>query len=200
MITLSIDTSVSLSVALFKENQCLKEITEEKAHVVSEKCATTVQALLNEFSIQTIDLIVLNVGPGSFTGLRVGLSFVLGLAFGKATKLISMNALEILLHTQPTETVALLESKRDEVYYSENGTQLEAYLKTNLSEKNFENKSVVVHRIGDLATYLPNVHFIEKPLTATALFFASETKRTEADYTDPNDLDAVYIKSFAGSK
>ena len=97
MILLGIDTSVYLSICLYKNNDLLEEINEMKPHVASEKCAVYVADLLKKYSIHHIDYIAVNMGPGSYTGLRVSLSFVKGLAFGKSTKLIGISSMESLL-------------------------------------------------------------------------------------------------------
>jgi tRNA threonylcarbamoyladenosine biosynthesis protein TsaB len=67
-----------------------------------------------------VDVIAVNHGPGSFTGVRAGVAAARGLALAAARPVVAMNTLEVLaaaLGPQPSGTVvAALDARRDQVY------------------------------------------------------------------------------------
>lgn len=79
MISLLIDTSDHiLAVGLFKDSECIASFEQEANRKTSELLIPTIDALLNETSltIKEIEAIVVACGPGSYTGIRIGISFV----------------------------------------------------------------------------------------------------------------------------
>ena len=62
------------------------------------------------------------IGPGSFTGLRIGLSSAKGICYSKDIPLITINSLEILAHKYKTTNeeilVPMFDARRMEVYFS----------------------------------------------------------------------------------
>ena len=97
-IILSIETRTNIcSVSLFKDNQllCIKE-DNDRQH--SSLLASFVDQLFHkvDFKVNEIDAIALSIGPGSYTGLRIGLSFAKGLAFSLNKPIIPINTIESL--------------------------------------------------------------------------------------------------------
>lgn len=101
---LAIDTVSSyLSIGLdcYKANQAIKSHQdfhlEEVQSRQSELLIPRIESLLkrNNLTIQEIDYIAYNKGPGSFTGLRIGLGVALGMAFGLDIKLVPVSSFEI---------------------------------------------------------------------------------------------------------
>ena len=50
----------------------------------------------SNISIEELDFIAINIGPGSFTGIRIGVSFAKGLSFAKNIPLIPINGFDII--------------------------------------------------------------------------------------------------------
>lgn len=97
-IILSIETSTNIcSVSLFKNTDllCIKE-NDNREH--SSLLAVFVEEIFNKvnFGINRIDAIALSIGPGSYTGLRIGLSFAKGLAFSINKPIIPVDTIESL--------------------------------------------------------------------------------------------------------
>ena len=81
---LSIDTASNLcTVAVLENKKCIKEIIVNDARNHSEKIMPVIEQALSEskLTLQDINLIVCDKGPGSFTGIRIGVGTVLALAY-----------------------------------------------------------------------------------------------------------------------
>ena len=98
------------------------------------------------------------IGPGSFTGLRIGLSSAKGICYSKDIPLITINSLEILAHKYKTTNeeilVPMFDARRMEVYFSifdKNHKLLKSPTSRILSEDffhDFPNKKKVIFGNG----------------------------------------------------
>ncbi len=76
---LSIDTASSIcSVAILEDNKVIKEISNDDANTHSVKLMPQIEQLFKEtnLTLNDIDLLACDKGPGSFTGIRIGISTV----------------------------------------------------------------------------------------------------------------------------
>lgn len=99
MITLAIDSSSKVAtVALMKDNKLLSEITlnDKKEHSVVLMGVIEDILKYNNLTINDIDGYVVSKGPGSFTGLRIGMATVKGLSFGSKKPYVSISSLDAL--------------------------------------------------------------------------------------------------------
>lgn len=99
MLVLAIDTALSAcSAALVRDGALVSLIVEPMERGHAERLAPLVDELVREASVAfaTIDRIAVTVGPGSFTGVRVGLSFARGLALALGKPCIGVSTLEAL--------------------------------------------------------------------------------------------------------
>ena len=95
---LSIETSTNIcSVSLFKDSKLLA-LKEDSNRKHSSLLASFTDDIFKEadFNINSIDAIALSIGPGSYTGLRIGLSFTKGLAFSLKKPIIPIDTIESL--------------------------------------------------------------------------------------------------------
>lgn len=95
---LSLDTSTDVcNVCLFSDDQCLAEYATKSPTTHTERLIPAIDLLLSHlgWKINNIQLISVIHGPGSFTGLRIGLSVVKGLALALNCPVVAANALEI---------------------------------------------------------------------------------------------------------
>ncbi len=120
---LSIETSTSMcSVALHERGAllALAEIKEPGAH--AEKLLLLVDEVFEkaELSFGDLDAVAVSQGPGSYTGLRIGVSTAKGIAYGLDIPLIGINTLQAMAASQPLNqgefVVAVLDARRMEVY------------------------------------------------------------------------------------
>jgi tRNA threonylcarbamoyladenosine biosynthesis protein TsaB len=125
---LGIETgSGSASIGLVNGGRIAASLAREvKSH--GADLPTLVEELLSIAGLGICDLsaAAIGIGPGSFTGLRVGLSYVKGLAFGAAIQIVGIPSLDALALCGSTSPVArpgvkicpILDARRGEVYVS----------------------------------------------------------------------------------
>lgn len=131
---LAIETATpAQSVALFEEDGLLAEISYEATAHRGGLLLPTVDRVLKKAGLaaKDLDAVAVSVGPGSFTGLRVGLATAKGLALGTGATLVGVPTLEVLAEGYPVPDVticALLDAYRGEVFmavFTRKGTRLE---------------------------------------------------------------------------
>ena len=99
MIVLAVDSSSKVATAaLIKDGNLLSEITLNDKREHSVILMSLIQDLLtdNNLTINDIDGYVVSKGPGSFTGLRIGMATVKGLSFGSKKPYVSVSSLDAL--------------------------------------------------------------------------------------------------------
>lgn len=99
MIILSVDSSSKVATAaLMKDGNLLGEINLNDKREHSVILMTIIQQLLeaNDLTVSDIDGYVVSKGPGSFTGLRIGMATIKGLSFGSNKPYVSISSLDAL--------------------------------------------------------------------------------------------------------
>ena len=117
MITLFLDTStVRLVVAIYKDNECIYLKNEDSFNDLSSKTLPLIDEAITslKISIDDIDKIIVVNGPGSFTGVRVGVTIAKTLAYTKNISIITVSSLEVMSTTKvKTEyIVPLIDARR----------------------------------------------------------------------------------------
>ena len=124
---LGIDTATSVaSVALMDDEKLigLMTLNDKKTH--SQKLMVLIETLFEQTNtdIKDIDKIAVAIGPGSFTGLRIGVTTAKALAHGANKPIIEISSLESLARNVLGDHVcALMDARRDTVFtgvYGEN--------------------------------------------------------------------------------
>ncbi|MFZ9672997.1 MAG: tRNA (adenosine(37)-N6)-threonylcarbamoyltransferase complex dimerization subunit type 1 TsaB [Flavobacteriaceae bacterium] len=122
MILLIETSTTQCSVGLSQQGICVSSLSVNEAQYAhAEVLHVLITQLLDQEGVQPQDLVAVGVskGPGSYTGLRIGVSAAKGLCFALQIPLISMDTLAVLAqeYVRPeTRTVAVLDARRDEVY------------------------------------------------------------------------------------
>ena len=119
---LSIDTASDLcTVAVLEDTNCIKEIIVNDARNHSEKIMPVIEQVLQESNIilKDINLIVCDKGPGSFTGIRIGVGTVLAFQDTLEIPCIGISALEALAYNTNQEGLicSLIDAKNNNVYF-----------------------------------------------------------------------------------
>lgn len=125
MAILNLETSAKVcSVALHSDNQL---ITSAEVHV-EQSHATRLAPLINDvikfsqLEFRQIQAVAVSSGPGSYTGLRIGVSLAKGLCFALKVPLIAINTLELLAYQMSKEVDSdvllcpMIDARRMEVY------------------------------------------------------------------------------------
>ena len=101
---LAIDTSTdTASIALVRDNEVLAELTWQSGQNHTTELLPHLRYLLNKTDIQSVSCIFVAKGPGSFNGLRVGVSTAKGLAFSLGIPIVGISTLEVAAY-QHAET------------------------------------------------------------------------------------------------
>jgi tRNA threonylcarbamoyladenosine biosynthesis protein TsaB len=135
----SIALSVNGSVAVLIEDNSKQFSHAERLHTFIEQ--VLVKASISKNSL---DAIAVSMGPGSYTGLRIGVSAAKGLCFALDIPLISIPTLESLaLQVRPNKgiIVSMLDARRMEVYsavFSSEGKEIRETRAEILTENSFE--------------------------------------------------------------
>lgn len=127
MKVLGIETATTVcGVAIAEDGTVLAQAEIEERRVHAEKLLTLIDDVLREAHspLREMDGIAVSIGPGSFTGLRIGLSVGKGLVFATEGKLIAVPTLEALALRASEATgihdgsyvLPMLDARRDDVY------------------------------------------------------------------------------------
>lgn len=101
MITLAIDsTAKAASAAVIIDGNVAAEYTQNTGHTHSETLLPMVEAVMKSASVKpsSVDLFAIARGPGSFTGVRIGISLIKGLAFGRDVVVCGPSSMDTLAY------------------------------------------------------------------------------------------------------
>lgn len=123
MIILAVDTTTfSGSVALLDKSKLLAEVNIDSFSTYSERLLPSIHFLLetNKLDMKKIDAFAVAVGPGSFTGIRIGLSTIKSLSYASGKSVAPVSTLKALAfklrHPQGRLICPILDAKKGEVY------------------------------------------------------------------------------------
>ena len=119
---LGIDTStMAANVAVLEDDKLICEYTIKTKKTHSQKLMPMIENMLklSDLDIKEIDAIAICVGPGSFTGLRIGMATAKAMAHVNNIPLIGVNSLEILganMDLCNRNICSILDAQRNQVY------------------------------------------------------------------------------------
>lgn len=122
--TLAIETATQKgSLSLLREGQEIAFWTGDGGKAVSAELLPRISELLssNDLSLNNIDLLAVSAGPGSFTGVRIGLSVAQGLQMASGSSAVAVPLPEALARSAETDktVICLIPSGRNEAYWQE---------------------------------------------------------------------------------
>jgi tRNA threonylcarbamoyl adenosine modification protein YeaZ len=121
MLVLSADTSLPiLSVALVNDGTLIGALALEGRGSRNEKLLPAIDWLLSENAIErrTLDLLAVTRGPGSFTGVRIGLATMQGLALAIGRPICAMSTHEAVAFGEAGRIAVIDDAGRGETYVS----------------------------------------------------------------------------------
>lgn len=143
MILLSIDTSAAyVSIALLSQDKVLANRFEPMERGQGEALIPMIQELLKtaDVSVRDLSAVAVAVGPGSFTGVRVGLSAARAIALALSIPVMGVSNFESVAFGLSKPLMVLLDTKRGDYYaqfFNADGTVSEPNIQTNESLKQY---------------------------------------------------------------
>lgn len=117
---LSIDSSaITASCALSDGNKIIKSEFMNTGLTHSETLLPMIKRVMQDYSFNDLDYIAITAGPGSFTGVRIGVATVKGIAFQNNIKCISVSTLETIAHAFSDKNCivcAVMDARRMQFY------------------------------------------------------------------------------------
>lgn len=210
---LALDTSaVTATAAIAVDGYIAAEESVTTALTHSQTLMPMIDTLLKKvsLSINDIDLFACSTGPGSFTGLRIGVGTVKGLAFGTGKKVCAVSSLEALAYNVPFSNrlvSPIMDARRGQVYnavykFTDGAlTEKESPRALSLDElcSSFTEKVIFVgdgvkpYRekitsiMGERALFAPPQHIYQ---SAASVAYAALFKEAQ----DPIELEVTYLR------
>lgn len=123
MIVLALDTTTFAgSAAVLKKTKLLAEVNIDSPSTYSERLLPNIDFILksNGLKMKDIDAFSIAVGPGSFTGIRIGLSTIKSFAYASGKPVASVSTLKALAlklqHPRSRLICPVLDAKKSEIY------------------------------------------------------------------------------------
>ncbi len=212
-IILNIDTAIEkASICLAKNGVPIAyaELAERNAQAAWLHKA--IRDLLSEAGIdmQMLDAIAVSNGPGSYTGLRIGLSTAKGLCFVLQKPLITLNTLTVMAHASvdqaPDLICPMIDARRMEVFtavFDKNLTMIEEPAAVVLSADSF-SRILSAHQVlftGNGAAKFkglvvhPNARFEAREVNAAHMAALAETEYINRKFNNLAYAEPYYLKS-----
>ncbi len=222
-IILNIETSSkNCSVSVSKSGQIIgleEQYFEQYSH--SKSLHVFIDRLLKktELSPGELSAVSISEGPGSYTGLRIGVSAAKGICVALNIPLIAVDTMHILsrkIECCDGYIISALDARRDEIYYSvfkSNNCKIpELIVKTDtmiLNSESFLNyfKSSTVNFVGNcnkkIMNFLNNKNIIFSDFalpSANEMGILSDLNYTKKQFVDVAEFQPKYLKDFGGKK
>jgi len=211
---LNLETATkNCSVSISQDGKTIlcKEMAEagyshaEKLHFFIEECLEE-----SQITFQELSAIAVSQGPGSYTGLRIGVSTAKGLCFALDLPLIAIDTLQVLasqLSVAEGAIIPMIDARRMEVYSAIYTSEFEKVREVQaeiLTENSFLDTAETVHFVGDCAekakTVLTKSNFIfhEDIIypSANEMSVLSFKKFQESQFEDVAYFEPYYLKDF----
>ncbi|KAB1156217.1 tRNA (adenosine(37)-N6)-threonylcarbamoyltransferase complex dimerization subunit type 1 TsaB [Flavobacterium luteum] len=211
---LNIETATkNCSIAIAKNGETIlcKEMAEEgyshaeKLHVFIKEAIDNLQ-----MSFKDLSAIAVSQGPGSYTGLRIGVSAAKGLCFALDIPLIAVDTLEVLASQVKVANgiiIPMIDARRMEVYsavFDSNLNKIREVQAEIIDEKSFSEIDSTIYFIGDCASKCKtvltkeNFIFLEDKIypSANEMSALSFEKFKNGDTVDVAYFEPYYLKDF----
>ncbi len=174
-IIISIETSTSVCSTAFHENG---HLLASKEFYIPQAAASQLALQISELFSETktskrdINAVAVSSGPGSYTGLRIGVAMAKGLCYGLDIPMIAIESLAVLAHAVPPEPSVdllcpMIDARRMEVYCC-------------LYDQSMKAKSPIEAKVIDSSS------FIEELSTSKVAFFGDGSAKCRDVITHPN--------------
>ncbi|HEY9364243.1 MAG TPA: tRNA (adenosine(37)-N6)-threonylcarbamoyltransferase complex dimerization subunit type 1 TsaB [Chitinophagaceae bacterium] len=216
---LNIDTALeTASLCLAKNGEEIKEVINPEQRDHAAWIHTTIRQLMKDcgITLNQLDAIAISAGPGSYTGLRVGMSTAKGLCYALEKPLITISTLQIMAKAalskiakdlQEVLLAPMIDARRMEVYTAIFNKHLQTIKEPSaviLDETSFidilGNHPVIFFGNGS-AKFQPlinhfNATFLISNHSAKNMVEFAEKKFNNSDFADLAYSEPLYVKAF----
>ncbi len=215
---LSIDTALGqASVVLSVDGDIVRAEKNENLHDQAAWLHPVIKKIFADtgYLLKQLDAVAVTIGPGSYTGLRIGLATAKGLCYAAQLPVIAVNTLELMAFSEKEKDKELIcpmiDARRMEVFtavYSKNLQQVLAPCAMVIGENSFSellNKQPVlftgnaVDKVKPLLQH-PHAFFSTDIYTAQHLCDLSTALLQEKKFSDIAYLQPFYVKDFYDAK
>lgn len=220
-IILAIESATkNCSVSLFENGKIIatkEEYNDSYSH--AEKLTIFIEDVLStsNFVPKDLDAVVVDKGPGSYTGLRIGVSVTKGLAYALNIPMLAINSLEILLgcviedYPDFDYYIPMIDARRMEVYccvFDTHGHEVSPVISKIIDPDSFsEYKGKRILLFGDGASKCESVLLLEhikylkniNPSTI-GMNIVAQKKYENKDFEDSAYFEPFYLKDFIAGK
>ncbi|MBI5205151.1 MAG: tRNA (adenosine(37)-N6)-threonylcarbamoyltransferase complex dimerization subunit type 1 TsaB [Nitrospirae bacterium] len=219
---LAIDTSTMLGgIAVMDELNLIAETRLNVKSTHSERLMTEIEHCLKQSSlkISDIDVFAVAIGPGSFTGLRIGVSTVKGLSYATGKPIVSVPTLDALALNFPYSrypVCTMLDARKKEVYaalfgwdndnfkklINETSVNPEEFIRYALHAARYDKfifagegaviyKDKIIEVMGEKAVFASPEKTVPSPANVASL---GMKKALRGEFSEPVSLAPVYIR------
>ncbi len=170
-------------------------------------------------ALQEIDGVVVSIGPGSYTGLRIGVSTAKGIAYSLQCPLITVNTLESIANgcreqgvEEGAQIVPMIDARRMEVFTARYDAQMnllaepqalivdeQAYAEL-LAEKPLYFCGNGMPKCKELLSPFANAHFVDVEISAKHMLPTAIKKWKSEEFADVAYFEPFYLKEYVAAK
>ena len=205
-------SSKNCSVTLSSEGKLISNFDlEDDKYRHSELLTSTIKDILtrNNISAKELSAVAIGIGPGSFTGLRIGFSVAKGLCYPHKINLIGISSLKILANSIKNDSgdiIPMINDKGNFYYLStfeyglnEVGTPLIDQVDSNFINRNIKENSTIVVNNKESFEYINSiindqVKLQYKPISSINMIDLSYTSFIEQKFEDLAYFEPMYVK------
>ncbi len=200
---IAIETATEVcSAALIHSSNVLARRSVHEKNIHSERLLILIDEVLKESNIAPSQLtaVAVSAGPGSFTGLRIGLSAAKGLALALNIPIIAVPTLDGIAesfrrsHSNPSEMnfCAMIEAKREEAFFA-------FYSVTRLEIQRRSEYSIKVKNEIISEAVLQSAETSQPEISAASIGILAERKQKEFLISDFSLLEPLYLRDFVAT-
>lgn len=211
---LNIDTAVeSASVCISKDGEILSVSKNEKQKDYASWLHIAIKEIFekNKLEMGSIDAVAITEGPGSYTGLRIGMATAKGICYALNKPLITLNTLQVMASaakgTNTDMLCPMIDARRMEVFtaiYTKELQTVKEPIAITLDEKSFDGE-LMDHSIcffGNGSNKFQkikehsNASFAEIKFDASEMVSLVEEKFSKKQFSDLAYAEPLYLKEF----
>ena len=212
-VILNIETSSkNCSVCLSSKGNLVTSFDfEDEAYRHSELLTSSIQNILNEndLDVNGLSAVSVGIGPGSFTGLRIGISVAKGLCYPHNIDLIGISSLKIIANSVIKENkniISLIKDKGEHYYISKYNNDLKEIVepKIKLIDRDYifnivDDDSVIVVNTDESNEFISDlvddeIQVFKRTISSVDMISLSHKSLEEKNFEDIAYIEPMYVK------